>query len=99
MLKKLEKVKMKCDKCGGERFSLVASRISGMNKLIDVYLCLACQYSKQVIIETNKEAIKVEPTIPVELDNDGDFDYETLDNEPNERDPFDDDGGWDPNNG
>ena len=91
---------MKCDKCGGERFSLIASRISGADKLIDVYLCLACQHSKQVVIQTNKEEISVEPQFPVELDNDGDFDYETLDNAPDERDPFDDDdGGWDPSIG
>jgi protein-arginine kinase activator protein McsA len=87
---------MKCDKCGGERFTLVASRISGKDKLIDVYLCMGCQHSKQVIIETNKE----EPTpndvhIP-DLDNDGDFESEDW----VERDPFDDnDGGWDPNIG
>jgi protein-arginine kinase activator protein McsA len=91
---------MKCDKCGGERFSLVASRISGKDKLIDVYLCMTCQHSKQVIIETNKEeSYPVDVPIP-DLDNDGDFDYETLDDASNERDPFDNnDGGWDPSIG
>jgi protein-arginine kinase activator protein McsA len=91
---------MKCDNCGGERFSLVASRISGKDKLIDVYLCLACQHSKQVIIETNKEEIRpVDVPIP-DLDNDGDFDFETLDDASNERDPYDNnDGGWDPSIG
>lgn len=89
---------MKCDKCGGERFSLIASRISGKDKLIDVYLCLSCQHSKQVIIETNKEDdYPVDVPIP-DYDNDGDFD--PFDHTPDERDPFDDDdSGWDPSIG
>lgn len=91
---------MKCDKCGGERFSLIASRLSGANKLIDVYLCLSCQHSKQIIIQTNKEEPKTDSVIPIEPDNDGDFEWETLENTPDERDPFDDDdSGWDPNIG
>lgn len=88
---------MKCDNCGGERFSLVASRINGKDKLIDVYLCMSCQHSKQVIIETDKQDdYPVDVPIP-DLDNDGDFEHEDW----VERDPFDDDndGGWDPSIG
>jgi hypothetical protein len=92
---------MTCDKCGGTSFALIGSKIQGKDKLIDVYLCRGCQYSKQVIIETNKpEPIKLEPPFSVDLDNDGDFEYETLEDLSNGRDPFDDnDGGWDPNIG
>jgi protein-arginine kinase activator protein McsA len=87
---------MKCDNCGGERFSLVASRINGKDKLIDVYLCMSCQHSKQVIIETNKEeSYPIDVPIP-DLDNDGDFEHEDW----VERDSFEDnDGGWDPSIG
>lgn len=88
---------MKCDKCGGESFTLVASRLQGLNKLIDVYHCRTCHTSKQVIIETEPHPSTPDPF--VDVDNDGDFDYEPLDNEPDERDPFDDDGGWDPSIG
>ena len=86
-----------CKNCGGTEFNLLASKIAGMDKVIDIYICRKCQYSLEVstIKETNPDFfLDDEVDVPVP---DDDFN-EVMDIEI--ENPYeDDDGGWDPSIG
>lgn len=84
-----------CKNCGGTEFNLLASKIAGMDRVIDIYICRKCQYSLEVstIKETNPDFfLNEEVDVP---------DPEFEDVELFEEDPYeeDDDGGWDPSIG
>lgn len=90
---------LKCEHCGGTSFNMLASKMEGLNKVIDIFLCRQCKMSK--IVMTPKLD---EPSIqdaPTNIDAYGDVDkddgdYEILEPE----NPYeDDDGGWDPSIG
>jgi len=90
---------LRCDKCEGTRFSLLLSKIEGLNKIIDIFLCTNCKANKIVVTSKEKNIVVDTPTNTDNyVDFDGDVDYEEVTQEP--ENPYeDDDGGWDPNIG
>jgi protein-arginine kinase activator protein McsA len=89
----------RCDKCEGTKFSLLLSKIEGLNKVIDIFLCTNCKANKIVVTSKEKNIVVDTPTNTDNyVDFDGDVDYEEVAQEP--ENPYeDDDGGWDPNIG
>jgi protein-arginine kinase activator protein McsA len=74
-----------CKNCKGKEFTLLASEIQGLNKVIDIYICRNCKNALTVVTEKNQ----------VEEDFDEDFHDVVFD-----KNPYDDnDGGWDPSIG
>jgi protein-arginine kinase activator protein McsA len=85
-----------CDKCKGTEFTLLASRIQGMDKVVDVFVCNKCKVEKVFVIPTVTAQDEIDiNTIP-------DFDepeFEVLEDFPTDADPWGNDGGWDPSIG
>lgn len=88
---------LRCEQCGGTTFSLLASKIQGLNKVIDIFLCKDCKANKIVttIAESNAP---IDTPVNIDSYGDGDNVYEEVLEEP--ENPYeDDDGGWDPSIG
>ena len=90
---------LRCDKCEGTTFTLLASKMQGLNKVIDIFLCKNCKANKIVTTASEINSPIDIPTITdTYKDFDGEVDYEEVIQEP--ENPYeDDDGGWDPSIG
>lgn len=84
-----------CKNCSSTEFTLMASKILGMDKLIDIYLCRKCGHTLQVI--TVKDAQPTINNFEVDVPIPDDEFEDSVGMEP--ENPYDDDGGWDPSIG
>lgn len=87
---------LKCNQCGGTSFTMLASKIQGLDKVIDLYLCRECKTGKTVITTKQDTPPTAEPEVTVD---DGDVEeYEEILEEP--ENPYEEEyDGWDPNIG
>lgn len=88
---------LKCDKCEGTTFTLLASKMQGLNKVIDIFLCKNCKANK-IVTTVAESNTPIDTPVNIDSYGDGDDVYEEVLEEP--ENPYeDDDGGWDPSIG